>query len=151
MRRPEKRAGPSTTGARLLRKDGKRVRCERAGIGETDRATVRAELLLFWSLNEECELPEMKRQIDGFCEKGITGFFLHSRAGREIDYLGPEWEAMCAGVLDYARRKGMHVWIYDEDGWPSGFAGGAVPSADQGYCIKRMGYGAACPPDAACR
>lgn len=124
------------------------MRCERAGIGETDRATVRAELLLFWSLNEECELPEMKRQIDGFCEKGITGFFLHSRAGREIDYLGPEWEAMCAGVLDYARRKGMHVWIYDEDGWPSGFAGGAVPSADQGYCIKRMGYGAACPPDA---
>ncbi len=43
------------------------------------------------------------------------------------DYLRSEreWAVLCAGV-DAAARLGMQVWIYDEEGYPSGAAGGLV-------------------------
>jgi hypothetical protein len=42
-------------------------------------------------------------------------------------YLSTEWFRLWKVALDEAERLGMNVWIYDENSYPSGFAGGWVP------------------------
>lgn len=38
------------------------------------------------------------------------------------DYLTPEYFEIYRYALEYAREKGMQLWLYDEGGWPSGSA-----------------------------
>jgi hypothetical protein len=42
-------------------------------------------------------------------------------------YLSPEWFRLWKVALDEAERLDMKLWIYDENSYPSGFAGGLVP------------------------
>ena len=58
----------------------------------------------------------------------MGGFFIHSREGLETAYMGPEWMAAVQAVVEAARREGLYAWLYDEDRWPSGAAGGLVPA-----------------------
>ena len=44
-------------------------------------------------------------------------------------YLSGDWFRLWKVALDEARRLDMNVWIYDENSYPSGFAGGLVPEA----------------------
>lgn len=107
------------------------------------------QFLLFWSINEKFDIGEIKRQIEWMHKNGITGFFIHSRAGREIDYLSKEWEQLCTAAIECAKQYGMKAWLYDEDGWPSGFAGGKVPKYKKEFSMKKLGYGKT-PPCKSC-
>lgn len=81
----------------------------------------------FWSLNDVLEPAEMVRQLEAFARGGFGGAYLHSRIGLLTPYLGDAWwTAMDAGA-DACERLGIEAWFYDEDKWPSGFAGGIVP------------------------
>ncbi len=82
----------------------------------------------FWSWNSRLDPAELTRQIAGFKEQGMGGFFIHSREGLETAYMGPEWMAAVRAVVEAARREGLYAWLYDEDRWPSGAAGGLVPA-----------------------
>jgi hypothetical protein len=44
-------------------------------------------------------------------------------------YLSEEWFTLWKAALDEAQKLDMNVWIYDENSYPSGFAGGLVPDA----------------------
>ena len=67
-------------------------------------------------------------------EKGIRSFVIHARVGLTVPYLSETWFDRCGLALDEAAGRGMKVWLYDEDNWPSGYAGGRVlarnPHAD---------------------
>jgi hypothetical protein len=80
----------------------------------------------FWSWNGKLEKDELLRQIDVLKEMGMGGFFMHSRTGLETEYLGDEWFELINTCADYAESIGMEAWLYDEDRWPSGLAGGIV-------------------------
>jgi len=80
----------------------------------------------FWSWNGKLEKDELLRQIDVMKEMGMGGFFMHSRTGLETEYLGDEWFELINTCADYADSIGMEAWLYDEDRWPSGLAGGIV-------------------------
>jgi hypothetical protein len=80
----------------------------------------------FWSWNGKLEKEELLRQIDVMKEMGMGGFFMHSRTGLETEYLGDEWFELINACADYAESIGMEAWLYDEDRWPSGLAGGIV-------------------------
>jgi hypothetical protein len=80
----------------------------------------------FWSWNGRLEKDELLRQIDVMKEMGMGGFFMHSRTGLETEYLGDEWFELINACADYAESIGMEAWLYDEDRWPSGLAGGIV-------------------------
>ena len=54
-------------------------------------------------------------------------------------YLSPEWFDLWKTALNEAERLDMNVWIYDENSYPSGFAGGFVPENHAG--IARTGVG----------
>ncbi|MEM3503158.1 MAG: hypothetical protein QW134_02930, partial [Nitrososphaeria archaeon] len=81
----------------------------------------------FFSLNDKLDKDELERQIDEFADKGYGGTFLHSRVGLVTGYLSSDWmNLMCTSVREAQKTK-TYAWLYDEDKWPSGFAGGEVP------------------------
>ncbi len=80
----------------------------------------------FWAWNGKLEPSELRRQIRVMHEMGLGGFFMHSRVGLSTRYLGAEWFDCVEACLDEAKRLGMEAWLYDEDRWPSGAAGGLV-------------------------
>ncbi len=80
----------------------------------------------FWSWNAKLEPDELRRQIREMADKGMGGFFMHSRIGLETEYLGDEWMEAVSACVDEAKKEGVLAWLYDEDKWPSGGAGGLV-------------------------
>ncbi len=80
----------------------------------------------FWAWNGELEEAELLRQIDVMKEMGFGGFYMHSRTGLGTEYLGEEWFRLIDKCAEYGTAIGMEPWLYDEDRWPSGSAGGLV-------------------------
>ena len=80
----------------------------------------------FWSWNDRLEEEELRRQIRVMHDLGMNGFFMHARGGLETEYLSDEWFSCVDACVDEARKLGMEAWSYDENGWPSGFAGGKL-------------------------
>ena len=80
----------------------------------------------FWALNSHLTKEELCRQIDVFKEMGLGGFHLHVRTGLENEYLGEEYMELMRDSVVKAKNEEMLAWLYDEDRWPSGAAGGLV-------------------------
>ncbi len=80
----------------------------------------------FWSWNDKLEEDGLRRQIRDMKRLGMNGFFMHARGGLETEYLSDEWFDCVNVCVDEAKKLGMEAWSYDENGWPSGFAGGAL-------------------------
>ncbi len=80
----------------------------------------------FWSWN--CEMtPEMlTEQIEFMKKMGFGGFHMHSRTGMAHEYLGKEFMDLVDACVQKAKEEKMLAWLYDEDRYPSGFAGGFV-------------------------
>lgn len=91
----------------------------------------------FWSWNGELRGEELVRQAHIIKEMGLGGYFMHSRAGLITEYLGEEWFDLINEVADAAEKDGMEAWLYDEDRWPSGSAGGKV-TVDPQYRMKSL-------------
>ena len=77
----------------------------------------------FWSWNDQLEPEELRRQIREMKKAGIGGFFMHARGGLLTEYMGEDWFKAVDACIDEAKKQGMDAWAYDENGWPSGFAG----------------------------
>ena len=80
----------------------------------------------FWSWNNLLSKDELLRQIDEFEEQGIYGFIMHARTGFKTEYLSDEWFELVGEWLKQADERNLKAWVYDENGWPSGFAGGEL-------------------------
>lgn len=80
----------------------------------------------FWSWNDRLDPQELRRQIRWMKDQGIGGFFMHARGGLKTPYLSDEWMKAVEVCCDEADKLGMNAWAYDENGWPSGFAGGKL-------------------------
>jgi len=86
----------------------------------------------FWAWNCKLDKETLTEQIEYFKEMGYGGFHMHSRSGLATTYLGEEFMDCVKHCRDKAKEEGMLAWVYDEDRWPSGFAGG--------YVTKTMKY-----------
>ena len=95
-------------------------------------------LLSFWSFNGEMKDEEIREQIHQFHDQGYGGFFMHARAGMTLEYLGKDWFHACLTAVEEAEKLGLKAWLYDENGWPSGFAGGLVPALGEAYTAKHL-------------
>lgn len=94
--------------------------------------------LPFWSWNDRLDKEELIHQIQEMKAADIGGFFMHARGGLETEYLGEDWLSLTGNCIDEAKKNGMQAWCYDEEGWPSGFAGGKVPSKGYGFQQKSL-------------
>lgn len=96
----------------------------------------------FWSWNDALDPKELKRQIHWMYENGIGGFFMHARGGLKTPYLSEAWMHCIETCCEEAEKLGMNAWAYDENGWPSGFAGGKLleNEADRDmYILHKIG------------
>jgi len=82
-----------------------------------------------WVWNGVVTRDEIKRQLEDFKARGIGGAFIHPRPGLITTYLSDEWFALCGYAVEEGKRLGLKIWLYDENSYPSGFAGGHVPAA----------------------
>jgi hypothetical protein len=87
----------------------------------------------FYSLNDRLDTTELIKQIHSFKDAGYGGFFLHSRGGLLTEYMGKEWWEIIDAAVRTSGETGLKTWFYDEDKWPSGFAGGAVPLMNEEF------------------
>lgn len=91
----------------------------------------------FWAWNTRPEKDAMERQMQAFAEMGFGGFHMHSRTGLDIPYLGDEFMDDIRFCAQYAAEHDMLAWGYDEDRFPSGFAGGLV-TKDKEYRYREL-------------
>lgn len=61
-------------------------------------------------------------------EFGFGGLFVHPRPGMITEYLSDDWHSLYKYAVEKGKQLGLEVWIYDENSYPSGFAGGHVPA-----------------------
>ena len=81
-----------------------------------------------WVWNDLMTRDEIKRQLESFKARGIGGAFIHPRPGLITPYLTDEWFSLCAYAVETGKALGLKIWLYDENSYPSGFAGGHVPA-----------------------
>ncbi len=84
----------------------------------------------FWSWNNFLDSDELVRQIIEMKTAGIGGFIMHARTGLKEEYLGEKWFDCISVCLKKAKELNMKAWIYDDNGWPSGFVGGKLLEND---------------------
>lgn len=82
-----------------------------------------------WVWNEEMTPEKIKTQLEDLKERGFGGVFVHPRPGLITPYLSEEWLGLFKYAVTLGGQLGLKVWIYDENSYPSGFAGGLVPAA----------------------
>ena len=92
----------------------------------------------FWIWNDKLDEAELRRQIREMADKGWGGYFAHSRVGLVTGYLSDEWMSLTSACADEAVKTGTSLWLYDEDKWPSGFAGGAVPEQSEDFRCRGL-------------
>lgn len=80
----------------------------------------------FWAWNCELEESELLRQTECLKKMGMGGFHMHTRSGMATKYLGDEFMRLVKSCVKKAKSENMLAWLYDEDRWPSGTAGGYV-------------------------
>jgi len=85
----------------------------------------------FWCWNCKLDQAVLNRQIDAMEHMGFGGFHMHVRVGLATEYLGDVFMQHVKDCTAYAKHKRMLAWLYDEDKWPSGFAGGLVTQDPQ--------------------
>ncbi len=91
----------------------------------------------FWAWNNMLTKEELERQIDVFKEMGLGGFHMHVRTGLKNEYLSDSYMELVNDCVQKAKGENMLAWLYDEDRWPSGAAGGLV-TCDTKYRARSL-------------
>ncbi len=101
----------------------------------------------FWAWNCKLDRDQVLRQIDYFKEMGFGGFHMHVRTGMATPYLSEEFMGHIKVCVEKAKEQEMLAWLYDEDRWPSGAAGGFV-TREKKFRMKSLCFSMAMPADA---
>ncbi|GMU24332.1 MAG: hypothetical protein AMXMBFR13_44060 [Phycisphaerae bacterium] len=80
-----------------------------------------------WVWNDLLTQEQVVGTLRDLAGQGVKQAFVHPRPGLMTPYLSEDWFELWAAALDEAKRLDMNLWIYDENSYPSGFAGGWVP------------------------
>ena len=94
-----------------------------------------------WVWNTKVTTGIIDSMLTEFKANAFGGVFVHPRPGLITEYLGNEWLSLYKHTVQKAAELDMNVWIYDENSYPTGFAGGLVPdqmpeSYNQGQMLQ---------------
>nr|MDO8111062.1 hypothetical protein [Candidatus Sigynarchaeota archaeon] len=62
--------------------------------------------------------------MDQMKQVGAGGAIMHARVGLLTPYMGEDWLNVISDAAKYGSERKFLVWLYDEEGFPSGYAGG---------------------------
>lgn len=90
----------------------------------------------FWFWNGDMNEKDICFQLKEMKNKGINEAIIHARKGLVIPYLSEEWFEKVEYACKIAKELGIKFYIYDEDNWPSGYAGGRVIDYNPDFAAK---------------
>jgi len=82
-----------------------------------------------WVWNDMLTEEQIVSTLRSLAGQKVKQAFVHPRPGLMTPYLSEDWFRLWKVALKEAKRLDMNIWIYDENSYPSGFAGGFVPEA----------------------
>lgn len=82
-----------------------------------------------WVWNDLLTEEQIAGTLEDLARQKVKQAFVHPRPGLMTPYLSDDWFRLWKVALREAERLDMNIWIYDENSYPSGFAGGLVPDA----------------------
>jgi hypothetical protein len=91
----------------------------------------------FWAWNTRLDRDDLVWQIEQLKKLGYGGFHMHVRTGMATEYLSDEYMGLVRACVEKARQERMLAWLYDEDRWPSGAAGGLLTRQER-YRIRHL-------------
>ena len=92
----------------------------------------------FWVWNYIITKPMIDEQLRLYKDIGVNQVIIHPRPGLVTEYLSPKWFDLIKYAVDVAKKLGMKILLYDENSYPSGFAGGHVPSEMSEVMIRYL-------------
>jgi hypothetical protein len=93
---------------------------------EKSKRAAAAGPVAFWFLNDHPDRPTMLKQVDELAARRFSAVVIHPRDGMEVLYLSQDWFELMVFLMDAAKERGLGVWFYDENPFPSGTAGGLL-------------------------
>ncbi len=97
----------------------------------------RKGLAYFWVLNDKCDADALLPQLDAFAaDPGVMALCLHPRPGLLTPYGGADWFDFIKRICEEADRRDLQIWLYDEDPYPSGSAGGLILNENPQYTAR---------------
>lgn len=91
----------------------------------------------FWAWNCLVDKEQIRSQLAIFKKMGMGGVCLHVRTGLENEYLSDAFMELVQYCVEQGKEQGLKIWLYDEDRWPSGTAGGMV-TKEPAYAAKYL-------------
>ena len=85
----------------------------------------------FWAWNCRLDPETLLEDVEQFRQMGMGGAHIHCRTGLDTPYLGEEFFQIVSACEKKMEAMGLRLWLYDEDRWPSGTAGGLVTREDR--------------------
>ena len=79
--------------------------------------------VFFWFWNGDQQEAEITRQLELAAAGGLRGMAIHARSGNQTDYMSDRWIVLTRHSCEEALRLGLDIWLYDEEGFPSGTVG----------------------------
>ena len=76
-----------------------------------------------WTWNDMLTEDQIRSTMRDLASQKVMQVFVHPRPGLMTPYLSDDWFRLWKVALDEAEKLDMNVWIYDENSYPSGFAG----------------------------
>lgn len=80
-----------------------------------------------WVWNDQLTETQIRETLRDLAGQQVKQVFVHPRPGLMTPYLSADWFRLWKVALEEGARLDMNIWIYDENSYPSGFAGGWVP------------------------
>ena len=83
-----------------------------------------------WFWNDRLETEELERQLKMQTEIGVKCTDPHARRNKSEGFIGgyldEKWFEHIKTVIDYKKKHGEKMWLYDEIDWPAGTCGQTV-------------------------
>jgi hypothetical protein len=78
----------------------------------------------YYGLNGPVSIEQVDRDLDTLHSLGFQAVTVQAGFNMPFAYLSPEYFAFFKKFVEAAKQRNMRVWIVDDAGYPSGFAGG---------------------------
>ena len=78
----------------------------------------------YYGLNGKISVEQVQRDLDTLHGLGFQAVTVQAGFGMPFAYLSPQYFAFFRTFVEEAKKRNMRVWIVDDAGYPSGFAGG---------------------------
>jgi hypothetical protein len=82
----------------------------------------------YYGLNGPVTLETVQHDLDTMKSIGFHAVTVQAGFAMKQAYLSPEYFAFFKQFVEEAKKRDMRVWIVDDAGYPSGFAGGKITS-----------------------